>query len=427
MIDRIVEFSIFDFRFSIFILAFALLIFTTACGGSKAQNNKAENQNTQSAALPQSFDVTTAAAIKRELPRYFEATGSLAGDEQTDVAPLIGGKVASVSVDLGSFVKRGDVLAKLDDRDARLRLEQARAQLDQQAATVRQAEERLGLKSGEKFDPLQVPEVKNARAALNLAEKQFRRYEKLLDSGDVSRSTFDIQKAQYEQAQQLFETIVNGARQNYAALQTARAAYQVTKAQVDQAQKAVNDTVILAPIAGFVADRPVDVGEYVTTSSKIATIVRTNPLRLKIDVPEQAVPEVKIGQTVEIRVSAYSDKIFNGHIARVSPNINQASRTLTVEAEVNNSEGLLKPGQFTTARILQQKTEGAVMIPLRAVRTEGNVSRVFIIKDGKAEQRLVQLGQAAADMVEVKIGLKEGEKIATSNVDKLTDGSLIKE
>lgn len=417
------------YKLAILFLVLSIMAFMTACSGSKAENKQEANTNTSGSGgePPTAIEVSTTTAIKRELPRFFEATGSLAGDEQTDVAPLIGGKVVAVGVDLGNFVKKGYMLAKLDDRDARLKLEQSQAQLQQQQATVRQAEERLGLKPNQKFEPSQVPDVRNARAALNLAEKQFRRYEKLLESGDVSRSTFDVQKAQYEQTQEAYEATLNVARQNYAAVQTARAGLEATKVQIEQAKKAINDSVIYSPIAGFVADRPVDVGEYVSTNSKVATIVRTNPLRMKIEVPEQSVPSVKVGQTVTITTSAYSDKTFNGHIARISPNINATSRTLTVEAEVNNSEGLLKPGQFATAKILQQRLEPAVMIPSRAVRTEGNVSRLFVVKDGRVEQRLVQLGQTDADMVEIKTGIKEGEKIATSNVDKLADGSLVKE
>lgn len=414
-----------NYKTAILIIALAVSSFLSACGGSKAEN-KTANANTGNEPPPV-IEVSTTAAISRELPRFFEATGTLAGDEQTDVAPLIGGKVVAVGVDLGSFVKKGDMLAKLDDRDARLKLDQSQAQLEQQQATVRQAEEKLGLKPNQKFEPTQVPDVRNARAALNLAEKQFNRYEKLLESGDVSRSTYDVQKAQFEQAQQAYETALNNARQNYAAVQTARAGLQGTKVLIEQSQKAIRDSVIYAPIAGFVAERQVDVGEYVTTTSKVATIVRTNPLRMKIDVPEQTVPFVKVGQTVSITTSAYSDKTFNGHIARISPNVTTASRTLSVEAEINNSEGLLKPGLFATARILQPRTESAVMIPARAVRTEGNVSRAFVINNGKAEQRLVQLGQTDSDMVEIKVGVKAGEKVATNNIDKLADGSLVKE
>ena len=149
----------------------ALSIFALACGGSNAQSN-AKQANV--AATPQAVEVTTAKAITRDLPRFLEATGSLAAEEQTDVAPAVGGKVVSVNVDLGSFVQKGAVLVRLDDRDARIRLEQATAQVAQAEAAVRQAEARIGLRPGQAFSPEQVADVRSARVALELAEKQRR-------------------------------------------------------------------------------------------------------------------------------------------------------------------------------------------------------------------------------------------------------------
>jgi multidrug efflux pump subunit AcrA (membrane-fusion protein) len=409
------------------VLAVALtaLIFS-ACGRSSAQNTKKENSNTASG-QPQVVDVSVAPAVSRQLPRFFEATGSFAGDEQTDVAPTIGGKVVSVGVDLGSFVQKGQLLVQLDDRDARLRLEQAQAQVAQQEATVSQAEAKLGLKRGQQFDPQRVAEVGAARVALDLANLQLKRFDRLIESGDVSKSNYDEQKAQRDQLQQQYEAVVTQARQNFAAIQTARAGVAAARSQEDQARKAIADARVIAPISGFVADRPADVGEYLSTSSKVATIVKTNPLRVRIDVPEQALPNIKVGQSVSVTTSAYPDRNFSGRVARLSPNVTAASRTLTVEAEVENSRNELKPGQFATIRILQPQTEAAVLVPSRAVRSEGNVSRVFVIKDGRAEQRLVQLGQADGDLVEIKTGVAANEQVATSNVDQLIDGSPVRQ
>jgi RND family efflux transporter MFP subunit len=185
--------------------------------------------------------------------------------------------------------------------------------------------------------------------------------------------------------------------------------------------------VIAAPIDGFVADRPVDVGEYLATTTKVATIVRTNPLRMKINIPEQSIPEVKVGESVSLTTSAWPDRSFNGHIARVSPSVEASSRTLTVEAEIENSSGALKPGQFATVRILLPRSDAAVLVPARAVRTESGVSRVFVIKNGHAEQRLVQLGQTEGDLVEIKSGVSADEQVATSNADQLSDGVAVKQ
>ena len=177
----------------------------------------------------------------------------------------------------------------------------------------------------------------------------------------------------------------------------------------------------------YVADRPADLGEYVSTSSKVATIMRTNPLRLRIDIPEQLIGVVSAGQGVSVTTSAYADRAFAGRIARISPNITAASRTLTVEAEIDNGQGLLKPGQFATVRITQAKGDAAVLIPARAVRTEQDVSRVYVVRDGRVQERVVQLGQVEGELVEVKTGISADELVATSNVETLKDGVAVRQ
>ena len=412
--------------FSLALALCALSLFSLACGRSSAKSNQ-NGAATTSPTPVVIVEVSTAPAIMRQMPRFLEATGSLVPDEQTDVAPAVSGKVIGIGVDLGSFVQRGTVLARLDDRDARIRLEQAQSQVNQSEAAVRQAEARIGVRPGQAFDPQRVPEVGSARVALELAEKQLRRFERLLESGDVSRSAYDQQRAQRDQLQQQLDVALQQARQNYAAIQTARAAVSGAQSQVEKARKDIADAVVTSPISGYVAERPVDLGEYVTTSSRVATVVRTNPLRLRIDIPEQALGEIRVGQPVSVGVSAYPDRNFSGRIARVSPNVTAASRTLTVEAEVENNENLLKPGQFATVRVQQPQSAPAILVPSRAVRTEGDVSHVFVIKNGRAEQRVVQLGQAEGDLVEVRTGVAADEQVATTNVDQLSDGATVRQ
>ena len=404
------------------VLLVALAALALACGGSKA-NVRAED----AAAPPATVEVTTAAAIMRELPRFFEATGSLAGDQQTDVAPSIGGKVVAIGVDLGSYVKRGQMIVRLDDVDLKLRVAQAQAQLDQSRAALRQAEEKIGIRAGEKFDPNKVPEVANARVALELAEKNLRRAEKLIESGDVARAFYDQQKAQRDQLKEQYESALSKARQDFAAVATARANVNNAESQLGLARSNLSYALVFSPIDGYVAERTADLGEYVSPTAKVATVVRINPLRIRIDIPEQAIPEVQVGQSVSATTSAWPDKNFSGRIARISPNVSATSRTLTVEAEIENSSGLLKPGQFATVRILQPRSSAAVLVPGRSVKTESGVSRVFVIKDGHAQQRLVQLGQTEGDLVEIKSGVAADEQVATSNIEQLTDGIAVRQ
>src|SRR5437868_659180 len=351
----------------------ALCVAASSCGGSRVQANKKDGPTP--AATPQAVEVTTAPAVIRNLPRFVEATGSLAADEQTDVAPTVGGRVVSVSVDLGSFVQRGQVIAQLDSADAKLKLDQAQAALQQAESSVQQAEARIGLAPGQKFDPTRVAEVQSAKAAYDLAEKQLQRFEKLLESGDVSRSSYDQQKAQRDQLREQYQAALTQANQSYAAVQTARAAAEAARVSVAQAEKGLRDVTVYSPISGYVSERPADVGEYVSTSSKVATVVRTNPMRVRIDVPEQAISNVRPGQSVSVSLSDYPDRAFAGRVARVSPNVSAQSRTLTVEAEVENGENLLKPGQFATVRVLLPQKDPAMLVPARAVRTDNGTSR----------------------------------------------------
>lgn len=411
-------------RFAVLlVLLVAVAAFIAACGGPKANVRKEEAANTP----PPAVEVTTAAAIKRDLPRFFEATGSLAGDQQTDVAPQTSGKVVAVGVDIGSPVRRGQMLVRLDDAELKLRVEQATAQVNQAKASVRQAEEKIGLRPGQAFDPNRVAEVAAARVTLDLAEKNLKRAEKLIESGDVSRQFYDQQRAQRDQLKEQYDVALAQARQNYAAVEVARTNVANAEAALALAKQNLSYAVIPAPMDGFVSERTADLGEYVSPQQKVATIVRTNPLRVRIDVPEQAIPEVRVGQAVSATTSAWPDRNFAGRVARIAPNVSAQSRTLTVEAEIDNGSGALKPGQFATVRILQERADPAVLVPARAVVTEAGVSRVFVIKDGHAEQRLVQTGQTEGDLIEIRQGVAADEQVATSNQQQLTDGIAIKQ
>lgn len=404
-------------------LLFVAVVWSTACRSSADGKQETPAATTAPAAV----EVSTATAITRELPRFFEATGSLAGDQQTDVAPQTAGKVVAVGVDIGTPVRRGQMLVRLDDTELKLRVDQAAAQLEQAKANVRQAEEKIGLRSGQTFDPNRVSEVAMARVNLDLAEKNLQRAERLIESGDVSRSFYDEQRARRDQLKEQYEVALAQARQNYAAVQVARTNVANTEAALALARTNLAYAVIPAPIDGYVAERTADLGEYVSPQQKVVTLVRTNPLRIRIDIPEQAIPTVQVGQSVSVTTSAWPDRNFSGRVARIAPNVSAESRTLTVEAEIENSSGVLKPGQFATVRILQPRTDPAVLVPSRAIATEAGVSRVFVIKDGHAEQRIVQTGQSEGDLIEIKNGIATDEQVATSNLEMLSDGVAVKQ
>ena len=148
---------------------------------------------------------------------------------------------------------------------------------------------------------------------------------------------------------------------------------------------------------------------------------------MRIDIPEASIGKVAIGQGISLQTSAYPDRNFAGTVVRILPNVNVTARTLTVEAEVENGEGLLKPGQFATVRITQSKPEPAIMVPASAVKAEGDINKVYVVKDGAAREHIVQTGLLENGLIQIKTGIAEGDVIATSNVNTLFDGVLVRQ
>src|SRR6185295_9744881 len=249
------------------------------------------------------------------------------------------GQVVSTPVNVGAFVRQGQVIARLNDKDARLRLQQAQAGVQQAIAGVRQAEARLGLRPGGNFDASTIPEVRaasatlqQAQAQLRLAEANERRYRSLVETGDTALSVYDQFRTQRDTAvaqvnneRQQLEAVINIARQSNQAIQTAEGAVSAARAQVSIAEKAVTDAVVRAPYSGYVSSRPIAVGEYVTPASVVATLLRTNPIKLQMQVPESDAPFITAGMSVSLEVDAHRDRKFSGQVTAVNPAIDPVS------------------------------------------------------------------------------------------------------
>lgn len=355
--------------------------------------------------------VAPATAIEQPIARFIRATGTLTAEEQADVAAETAGRVIAAPVERGSAVTTGAELIRLAPTEAD-------AQLKEAEANAAQIEARLGIAPGGTLDVNSVPEVQNANASYELAQSEFTRIKSLLDQHVVSQSEYDQRRTQMEAARQQYEAAKNGAAQQFQSLQAARA-------RVALARKAFADTVVRAPFAGAVGERLVSVGDYVTRGTKVAVVVRTNPLRVKLTVPEQFVSAVAAGQPVNFQVDAYANRTFEGKVRFVSPALQADQRALTVEAVVPNPKGELKPGLFATARIEQKARTPGVLVPASAVQTIGGTSRVFVVKGDRAEERIVTIGQPVGDLVEIAGGLKSGERVATKNIGQLADGKKV--
>jgi multidrug efflux pump subunit AcrA (membrane-fusion protein) len=412
-----------------------LLLFALACSCASKKPSQTVETNT---AKP--IPVATTISLVRQVPATFDETGTFAADESSDVAPLVAGRVIRTPVDVGALVKAGQVICELDHRDAELKLQQVRAQLAEATAAVRQAQMRIGLASG-KFEEAKVPEVAAARANYESAQAQAKlaaadaqRYANLVASGDVSRSAFEKARTQQETAEaqanatrQQLEGTLNAARQSYQVVSSSEASLDAVRAQVSQAEKGLADTYIRAPFEGYISDRPVSAGEYVALTNKIATVVRVRTLKLQLQTPEQQAAKSKVGMKVVARVSAYPGRDFTGTVSAINPAVDPNSRVFVLEARFNNPDNALRPGMFSTARVLLPGGENAVFVPRRAVirdkTTDSNL--VYVVDHGQARMRVVLVGEAQGDSVRIQSGLSGNESIVTNNQSQLFDGAPV--
>lgn len=386
--------------------------------------------------------VATALAVVRQVSANVQSTGSFVALESSDVAPDVAGRIVATQVNVGDSVQTGQTIARLDAREATVKLQQAQAYLQQAEAAVRQAQARIGLAADQSFDPNKVPEVLAAKAAYESAAAQARlaqadatRYENLINTGDVSRSAYDKAKTQVETAEaqlnaarQQFEATANAARQNYNGVANSQASLDQFRAALALAQKGVADTTIRAPFAGYVSARPVAAGEYVALTAKIATILRITPIKLQLQVPETNAPRMTVGLDVLANVPGYPSRDFAGKVTAINPQVDANSRTFTVEAEFPNRDLALKPGMFSTARVQLPGDEQGIFIPQRAVIKDAttNSSQVFFIRDNKARLAVVQLGETDGDRIRIVTGLSPDAVVALDHLQDLYDGETVK-
>jgi multidrug efflux pump subunit AcrA (membrane-fusion protein) len=423
------------------LLCGTLVITAVACGSGTANRANRANSNVDQGDTGPAIAITVSKSEAREIASSIRATGTLLADETSDVAPKTAGKIANVYVNVGQFIPGGAPIAKIDDKDARAQLATAQAGVKQAIAAVRQAEAKLGLEPNGSFNASTIPEVRvaganyqQALAEQKQAEANEARYRDLVKTGDVAAITYDqyrtardTARAKTLSAREQLDAAVNAARQNNQAIASAKAAVEAAQTTEANARRAIADTVIAAPFSGFISNRPVAVGEFVSTASIVATILRTNPIKAQIQVAEADVPSVSIGRGVSVEVDAYKDRKFAGYVSAVNPAVDPTSRSAQVEAKIENSDNALRTGMFVTATITKEGGGVGVFVPKAAVAADPttNSYKVFTVKDGVAHLKVVQLGTEETDSYQIVSGVDADETVATSNLDQLFEGAKV--
>lgn len=380
-----------------------------ACSSSESQ--VAASKAGGAANLP-TKQVKLVQAEARKLTRTVTAPGTLAADEQATLSLKVAGRLSVLKVDLGTLVRKGQTIAQLETSDFIVRNQQAEAALQQARA-------RLGLPPQGDDDRINTENtalVRQARALLEEARLNRERTIQLYNQGILPKAELDSADSAFKVAESRYQDAVEEVRNRQAVLLQRRSELAIVRQQLAE-------TTLYAPFDGAVRERRASVGEFLAAGTPVATIVRLHPLRLRVEVPERDVQGIRIGQSVRVIVEGEPTQGYSGRVARLSPAFQELSRTLIIEAEVDNQQGRLRPGSFAKADIQTSTTSDVVMVPASAVVTFAGIQKIFTVKDGKAVEKNVNVGRREGDWVAVD-GIETGAPVVLSPGNLVTGQSV---
>ena len=365
---------------------------TAACGG-----------DTPATAVPKSEtpsrQVRVVAAAQSEAARVVSASGTLAADNQFVLGTKVVGRLGEITVDLGSRVKKGQALARIDQSDYRLRVEQADAALQQSRV-------RLGLPASGNSDKVDIEQTSLVRQGAAVFKESRLNHERMVELWDrklIARAELDSAVSQLAVAEGRYQDAIEEVRNRLAVLVQRRSELEIARQQLA-------DTVIVSPIDGAVSERQAAVGQYLPAGAPVVTLVRTDPLRLRLAVPEREAGLVRVGQTVDLTVESDANK-YQGRVARLSPAIAEDNRTLMIEAEVPNGQGALRPGSFAKADIVIEAGQEIITVPRNSIITFAGIEKVLMVADGKTVEKRVRTGRRIGEQVEITEGLLAGNQV----------------
>jgi RND family efflux transporter MFP subunit len=377
---------------------------TAACSKSESAQARGRDQ----AAKPVKVE-----AVKEEsIHRSVEVVGTLAAVDEVTVSAEAEGRVSRILADLGDRVQSGQALVELDR-------EKPEYNLDQQKAALARALAKFGAADTAHLPPLEkTPDVQKAQAELVQAKQGYDRAEELHKKQLVPRQTLDDADTMLRSKQASYDASLQNAK-------NLRADIDASEAAMKLAERQLRDTAIRAPFDGYIQKRLVSLGEYVKVQTPVMAVVKIDPLKVTAEIPEKMGPWIKLGQAVALHVDAYPDKAIDGKISRISPAVTTSTRAFPFEALVPNAGALLKPGTFARVHIESGKIDQVMTLAYAAIQYRYGVNRVFVVNGDRLAARELRVGERLGERIEVLSGLKSGDQVAITDVDKLTDGDRV--
>jgi RND family efflux transporter MFP subunit len=333
--------------------------------------------------------VSVAEARTGQVRQELLLTGALRPKEQVEVTAKAMGRVDRLRFQLGDAVKKGEMIAELEDGELQQQVSRARAAL----AVARAA-------------------TKQRQAELESSKANFGRAESLMKSGLIPASDFESRRTAWEVVQ--------------AQVELARAQEGQAQAEIRELEIRLAQTKVYAPMDGLVARRHIDQGTIVTPSMPILTLVNLSTMVTMAGVPEQDVGRLRVGGRARVEVDAYGEQAFEGRVARIGPVLDPATRSATVEVEIANADGRLKAEMFARVTLDMGATRAAVIIPRDGLVYRGSQPGVFLIERSRSTFHAIETGQTMGSDVEVLANLAPGTRIATRGSAMLREGDQVK-
>jgi len=387
---------ILDHCFSQAIVSTIVVATVCALGCSETVHAPAAAEKQPAATAADTVDVIEVA--RRPWPHVVRTQGTLIEDEIALLGAKVAGRVKEVVVDLGMSVKAGQVVARLDTEEFDLKVQQAEAQVAQARAIV-------GLKGDtpdDQLDPAKAAPVVQEAALVQDARMNVQRVRDKASKGAFTQEEIQTRETALQVADARYRSAINAVNEQIALLGLRRA-------ELALALRNREDAVLKAPFDGVIQERRVAPGSYVTIGQGVATLVRIDPVRFRAGVPERAATGVAVGQPV--RVMLEGQPVIEIKIARISPSLDVANRTLIIEADLENSAGRWRTGMFAEGEIVVDTEQTALAVPSTSVVAFGGIEKVWTVTGNQAAPRPIRTGRRSDDFVEVLDGLQPGDLV----------------
>lgn len=331
----------------------------------------AEDEDTDG---PQPIAVSTDSVTCIEKPAVMPLSGSVEGLTSAIISSRFSGQVTNVLVEDGQSVSKGQPLLVMDTVELRNALRVAQNSVNQ------------------------------ARAKYANDCDEFSRYQILFDRGAYSRQQLETARTK---------------------MLASQADYDSAQANLNSAEKQVSEATVVSPVDGVIANKNLTNGQNVSAGNQLMTVEQLDAVHVVIQVEQQDMAYLKMGDSVAITVDTYPDKIFMGAVDVISPVAGKENRMFRVKVKVDNPDTLLKPGMFVQVQLNLGTPKTVLSVPQKAVLGQKGVQYVFTVEDGKAKKVRVETGDIVGDRIEIVAGAEEGMIVLTDNLDKLKDGNLV--